>query len=196
MSDPSGVVGAWHPDPLGRYAQRWWDGVQWTDQVVDAGGQASTDPSGIAASPVPGGLPPAPAGFAPTGFTPGGGTTWAPPPSTPLAASPSNGMAIAALILGIGSLVFCWIPFLGLACIPFALVAIVLGFVGLSAAGRLGTGKGLAVAGIATGVVAIAVAILLTVIFAVWIDNATDGYNSDSSNGICNPDRFFQDPDC
>ncbi|MGB2757136.1 MAG: DUF2510 domain-containing protein [Acidimicrobiia bacterium] len=34
---------AWHPDPLGRYALRWWDGNQWT-QNVSTGGDSLVDP--------------------------------------------------------------------------------------------------------------------------------------------------------
>jgi hypothetical protein len=34
----------WHPDPMGRFAYRWWDGVRWTDQVVDHAGRQVTDP--------------------------------------------------------------------------------------------------------------------------------------------------------
>ncbi len=48
MTDTS--AGAWHPDPTGRHEHRWWDGIQWTDQVAD-GGVTSTDP--MVAAPVP-----------------------------------------------------------------------------------------------------------------------------------------------
>ncbi len=34
----------WHPDPLGRQAQRYWDGQQWTEHVADQSGNMSTDP--------------------------------------------------------------------------------------------------------------------------------------------------------
>lgn len=34
----------WHPDPLGRHAQRYWDGQQWTEHVADQAGNMSTDP--------------------------------------------------------------------------------------------------------------------------------------------------------
>lgn len=30
----------WHPDPVGRHQQRWWDGGRWTDHVADAGATA------------------------------------------------------------------------------------------------------------------------------------------------------------
>ncbi len=33
----------WHPDPLGRFELRWWDGSTWTDHVAQ-GGQTSQDP--------------------------------------------------------------------------------------------------------------------------------------------------------
>jgi hypothetical protein len=34
----------WHPDPLGRHAQRYWDGQQWTEHVADQAGNMTTDP--------------------------------------------------------------------------------------------------------------------------------------------------------
>jgi Protein of unknown function (DUF2510) len=34
---------AWHPDPSGRHEQRYWDGANWTDHVMD-GGQPGSDP--------------------------------------------------------------------------------------------------------------------------------------------------------
>lgn len=36
-------TGAWHPDPSGRHASRWWDGHRWTEHVSDAGA-VSVDP--------------------------------------------------------------------------------------------------------------------------------------------------------
>jgi hypothetical protein len=40
---PVAPAGAWHPDPTGRFAHRWWDGVRWTDAVSD-GATTSSDP--------------------------------------------------------------------------------------------------------------------------------------------------------
>lgn len=37
------AAGAWHPDPTGRFALRWWDGIGWTEGVSD-GTQTLTDP--------------------------------------------------------------------------------------------------------------------------------------------------------
>ena len=32
---------AWHPDPLGRFEQRYWDGTRWTEHVSTGGTQAA-----------------------------------------------------------------------------------------------------------------------------------------------------------
>ncbi|MGD9998218.1 MAG: DUF2510 domain-containing protein [Ilumatobacteraceae bacterium] len=42
---------AWHPDPLGRYERRYWDGQRWTEHVV-SGGVQQVDPLGTRATPV------------------------------------------------------------------------------------------------------------------------------------------------
>lgn len=39
--------GRWHPDPVGRFAQRWWNGTEWTAHVVDGGGRQTTDPEPV-----------------------------------------------------------------------------------------------------------------------------------------------------
>ncbi|HEY7062502.1 MAG TPA: DUF2510 domain-containing protein [Chloroflexota bacterium] len=38
------TAGAWHPDPTGRYEQRYWDGHAWTGHVTRAG-QQGWDPA-------------------------------------------------------------------------------------------------------------------------------------------------------
>jgi hypothetical protein len=35
---------AWHPDPTGRNAWRWWDGAKWTDHVSSRDRVVSSDP--------------------------------------------------------------------------------------------------------------------------------------------------------
>src|SRR6266508_5234860 len=42
----SQVTPGWYADPSGRYSQRYHDGSRWTEQVVDASGNRSTDPVG------------------------------------------------------------------------------------------------------------------------------------------------------
>lgn len=36
--------GSWQPDPYGRFAQRYWDGANWTANVSDASGAQFNDP--------------------------------------------------------------------------------------------------------------------------------------------------------
>jgi len=101
----------------------------------------------------------------PPGYGPPGGF---PPPR------PTNGLAIAALILGILALVGGLIPFLGWVMVPFALTAVGLGIAGMSRARTIGEGKGLAIAGLVTGVLAL-IAILAWTIAIVWlIDRGAD----------------------
>ncbi|HMJ74506.1 MAG TPA: DUF4190 domain-containing protein [Iamia sp.] len=138
----------------------------------------------------PGGYPPA-GGYPPPGGygQPGYG-----------AAPASNGMAIAALILGIISLLGSLVPIVGWFMWPFALAAIGLGFAGASRAGKIGgVGKGMAVGGLITGALALLAAIAWTVILVVAADDVNDDFNdinTDPSNGVCDTDRILQDPDC
>ncbi|MBX3477320.1 MAG: hypothetical protein KF910_06915 [Brevundimonas sp.] len=59
------------------------------------------------------------------------------------AAQPTNGMAVASLVLGVLSILFVWIPFVGLISWVLAPVGLVLGLVALGKP----TGRGLAIAG-------------------------------------------------
>jgi hypothetical protein len=89
-------------------------------------------------------------------------TYWAPPPgyaapppgyaqAFPVArATAGNGLAIASLVLGITSIVFCWWGLLSLAQV---VLAIVFGCIGISRASRGASGKGQAVAGLVCGCV-------------------------------------------
>ena len=69
----------------------------------------------------------------------------------------SNGMAVAALVLGIIGLVLFWVPLLGMV---LAILAIIFGGVGMSRANQGASGKGLAIAGLVLGIVAIAIYVL------------------------------------
>jgi Domain of unknown function (DUF4190) len=79
------------------------------------------------------------------GATPPG---WAAPAYTQ--AAPGNGMAVASLVLGITSIVFCW---WGLATLAQVVLAIVFGCIGTSRASRGARGRGLAIAGLVCGCV-------------------------------------------
>lgn len=84
---------------------------------------------------------------------------YAPPP-----AGPKNGLGIAALVLAIVGLVFCWTVAGG---VILGAVAVVLGFVGRSRVKRgEATNGGIAIAGIVLGFLAIVVSL---VFIAIWI---------------------------
>ena len=81
-------------------------------------------------------------------------------------AQPSNGIGIAAMVVGIVALLLCWIPFLGLV---LAIVALVLGIVGIRKASRgEATNKGMAITGVVTGGLALLGGIL-SVLFFLFI---------------------------
>lgn len=90
------------------------------------------------------------------GFTPGPG------PQMQMQQPPGNGMAVAALVLGILALVLFFIWFLA----PImGLLAIIFGAVGISKANKIGgKGKGMAIAGLVCGVIGMLLSIVLVVI--------------------------------
>jgi len=131
-----------------------------------------------------------PPGGAPGGYIP-------PPGGAGFGAAPaSNGIAIAALIVGIISLLFALIPVVGWFSVPFAIGAIGMGVAGLSRAKSANTGRGLAIGGIVTGVLALLASVVWTVLLVVVADDVDSDINSDPSDGVCNRDRFLEDPDC
>jgi hypothetical protein len=88
------------------------------------------------------------------------GATAMPPPQ----AKPRNGMGIAALVLGILAILFCWTAAAG---IVFGILAIIFGAMGAGRARRgAATNRGVAIAGIITGVLGLIVGIVFAVIFA------------------------------
>ncbi|HEV2811321.1 MAG TPA: DUF4190 domain-containing protein [Acidimicrobiales bacterium] len=90
-------------------------------------------------------------------------------------AQPSNGIGIAAMVVGIVALPLALLFFpLGLV---LGIVAIVLGIVGIRKVNRReATNKGMAIAGVATGAVALVIAILVTIFF-VGIFNSEEFQN-------------------
>ncbi|HXH56814.1 DUF4190 domain-containing protein [Iamia sp.] len=105
-------------------------------------------------------------------------------------------MAIAALVLGIGALLFALIPVVGYASVPFAIAAIALGVMGMNKAKTQGgAGKGLAIGGLVTGVLALLVSLVWTLVLVLAADDIEE-INSDPSDGECNEERVLQDPDC
>jgi hypothetical protein len=121
-----------------------------------------------------------------------GGETSGLPPPPPQPSGGTNGAALAAIICGILSIV-CFIPFFFLIItIPIglvlAVVAIILGIVGLGAAKRIGVGRGQAITGIATGSATLVLALLAVVGFiALWSQFEFE------SNPITDPEGFIQE---
>ncbi|MBC7943260.1 DUF4190 and DUF4352 domain-containing protein [Candidatus Saccharibacteria bacterium] len=70
----------------------------------------------------------------------------------------SNGLAIAAMVIGIVAFLLGWVPFLGFA---LGVTAIVLGIVGL----KKSTGKGMSIAGLVTGGLAVLLNLVFVAIF-------------------------------
>jgi lysylphosphatidylglycerol synthetase-like protein (DUF2156 family) len=82
-----------------------------------------------------------------------------------------SGMAVAALVLGILAVVFCWTVIGG---VLFGLVAIVLGVVASRRARRgAAAGRGMAIAGIVLGVIGLLLSIAL-IAFGLSILNSPD----------------------
>lgn len=127
---PSG----WFPDPLGRYDHRWFNGSAWTSDV-SMNGQRFVDPLGIAPGPHGG---PATYGQATTG----------------------NRAATAALVCGLIAVAIAWVPLLVVAGLVLAIIAVVFGAKGLRNSRTSGAGKGRAVTGLVTGVLALGLSVV------------------------------------
>ena len=94
----------------------------------------------------------APASQAPPGWT---------PPASYAGGRRSNGMGVAALVLGIVALFLSWIPVLGLG---LAVLAVIFGILGLSKARRgLADNRGMAIAGLVLGGIALLIGLVVTV---------------------------------
>ena len=147
---PTSTPAGWFPDPLQRYEHRYFNGASWTADVSD-GGQRFVDPLGIEPGPAP--------------------------VYQGSAAAERNGLATAALVCGIVAAVLAWMPFIVVIGIALAIVAIVLGVRGLRRSATTGSGRGPAITGIVTGIVALALAvvgIVLSIVVYRAIDNFID----------------------
>lgn len=89
-----------------------------------------------------------------------------------------NGMAIAALVCGVLSLIIVW--FLGWLGIILAICSIVFAGLGMKKAKMTGTGNGLAVGGLVCGIISLVVCIIAVIIVACAVSAANEvlGYYS------------------
>ena len=109
----------------------------------------------------------------------------APPPgySSPSAAgssSSTNGMAIAALVLGILSFV-CLGPIGGI-------LAIIFGILGMKKAAEIGSGRGMSIAGIVLGIVGTLAFVALIIVIVAVGDSASNSLND--SFGAADPSNY------
>lgn len=98
----------------------------------------------------------------------------------PGAPTKTNGLGIAALVVGVLSLLVCWIPFVGFVSVLGGIVAVVLGILGMRKAkdGQTG-GRGMSLAGLITGAVSLLVAVVINVFVIIGL-NSLDSSLDDS----------------
>jgi hypothetical protein len=121
---------SWMPDPTGRHALRFWDGGRWTEHVSDQPEQSAVDPvSGLQTPP--------------------------PVVQLPAAAPAGNGLAVAALVLGIVGVIVGLIPLFFWIALPCGILAVIFGF-----AGRRRGRRGMVWTGIITGTLAIVLGVV------------------------------------
>ncbi|GAB3398353.1 hypothetical protein GCM10027568_35330 [Humibacter soli] len=156
------VAGPYPPAPGGTYPQA----PSYPPPPQAGYRPESYPPSMPTAYPHPGAYPPAPTAYPPAAgaYPPPAGYVPVQAPYAPYPPRPSRGMgmAITSLVLGAGSLVFFWVPFVGIVAGFAATAAVVLGAIAL---GRAFAGKGLSIGGVVTGALGVLLSILLT---TVW----------------------------
>jgi hypothetical protein len=148
-----------HQDPYGQQASPYGQQAQQPDpygQQPDPYGQQQASPYGQQASPY--------GQQGQQGYPAQGYGSYATGP-----AGPSSGLAIGALVAGVIALLMFWCAFIG---VPVGIAAVVLGVVALNKVkAGTGGGRGLALAGVITGGVAILVSVVL-VVAAIATGNA------------------------
>jgi hypothetical protein len=137
----------------------------------------------------PGPYPPPPGQYPQYGPPPG---YYPPTPQygySPRPVAGGNGKAVAALVLGIGSIVFCWLIFFDAALV---IPGIIFSLLALSEAKARGAGRGMALAGLVCSIVGAALATVLTVLI-VHAANQCGGFNNSNEPGFnhCVRDNFF-----
>ncbi|HTR56237.1 MAG TPA: DUF4190 domain-containing protein, partial [Kofleriaceae bacterium] len=83
-------------------------------------------------------------------------------PGAPAAPQQGNGLAVASMVLGILAIVFFW---LGPLCWILAVLAIIFGAIGIGKANKVGKGKGMAIAGLACGLLGVLISVAVIFLF-------------------------------
>jgi hypothetical protein len=146
----------WYPDPSGRFEFRFHNGSLWTADV-STNGQRYVDPLGA------------------------GPTTRQTSFADPSAGR--NGLALASMILGIVAASIAWMPFIVVVGAVCALLAILFGAIALARGGKTGRGRGFAIAGLVTGVIA-AMLCIVGVIFSFAVVRAVDRFDNPAANRV------------
>jgi hypothetical protein len=98
------------------------------------------------------------------------------------------GLAIASMVLGI-----LWIYWIG------SVLAIIFGHIALSQIKNSNgwkTGRGMAIAGVVLGYIAMAVLVIGIVAVASGWRSTETRFRIGDTEGVCDTDSFFDDPDC
>jgi hypothetical protein len=146
VANDSGVHPGWYADPLGRFDLRYYNGAAWTADVSNDG-ERFVDPLGLDVG---------------TGVTTPGGTA--------TNGRPANGVATAAMVLGIVAVSIAWIPFVVVLGTIAAVLALVFGAVGVRRSTRTGDGRSRAIVGLVTGASGLVVAALGAALTFVVLD--------------------------
>ena len=101
-------------------------------------------------------------GVPPSGYPPQGAPYgYYQQPPAHVVAQPGNGLGVAGGVCGIVAVVLCWIPFVDYISIILGALAIIFGAIGIRHANAHGgAGKGMAITGLVTGIVALVISIL------------------------------------
>lgn len=102
-------------------------------------------------------------------------------PAQPAPSNAGQTMGIVALILGIISLPLAFIPCVGFLAIPPACLAIIFGIIGIVQANKVGGKKGLPMAGLIIGIVALVIIVAWMVMFAEVANVAKEAIEQDST---------------
>jgi hypothetical protein len=123
-------------------------------------------------------------------------------PPTPVQAKGSNGLATAGFVLALLGFLGSWIPVLNIVGMILAVVGAILAAVGLAKSKKAGAGKGLAIAGLVLGVLAVIIAVVINVAFVNAVDDAVDETTNtsveapaDSADGAGSDDQAASDKD-